>query len=695
VWQRAHGRSRAVTGEAVRSDISLEFSIPRMDRSRIDTPTTGEPAVAPEVSSAPRGDGATKTRWSQRISAAYVAAVIVVGSLLLAWTVQDVLRRPPETGWLILLGLTIASGWATLRVPGMPISFSISDIFSIASALLFGPSAGAITASLDGLVLSSRMATSRRSLHRVAFNGSAPAIAMWVATQAFLALVGPSPSIRGPADAVLLLAALALFGGIAFVLTTGVVATAVSLERRLGIVATWRQHFAGLWLSYFGGVFGGMLLMLLFRTYTPDVIILLIPLPVILYTAFRHAVGRTQDQISHLGKVNRVYVAAIEALAQAVDAKDQVTHDHVRRVQNRAVELARGLGVDDEGEVQAIKAASLLHDVGKLAIPEHILNKPGRLTAAEYEIMKRHAPIGADILSVIDFPYPVAPIVRHHHENWDGTGYPDGLSGDRIPIGARILAVVDCFDALTSDRPYRPRLEDADALKVIADRRGTMYDPKVVDAFLAFHGIETPAALPAATAPAAPEPAAPREEPPAAPAGRELATFFALGRALSVPCRPAQLAGIVAAHLEPYLPPSTLVLYAYTEASDSIALMCQAGNVPFGLSADVRIPLGERLSGWVAATGESVLNSDARLDLDEAQRESSPFRSTLAVPVAVRTRLIGVLSVYSATADAFDPAHRRLVEAAAVALADAAADVFSSAADLPAWASRHQTRRVS
>ena len=137
-----------------------------------------------------------------------------------------------------------------------------------------------------------------------------------------------------------------------------------------------------------------------------------------------------------------------------------MTHDHVRRVQDRAVQLARAIGVDDEGELQAIKAASLLHDVGKLAIPEHILNKPGRLTPAEFEIMKRHAPIGADILSVIGFPYPVAPIVRHHHENWDGSGYPDGLAGEAIPIGARIIAVVDCFDALTSDRPYRPRMED-------------------------------------------------------------------------------------------------------------------------------------------------------------------------------------------------------------------------------------------
>ncbi len=667
-----------------------------MSKTGTNLPTTGEPPVAADVSAAESsGDTRASSGWSRRISASYVTAVILVGILVLAWAVHDVHSRPPRAGWLILIVLTIASGWATLRVPGMPISFSISDFFSIASALLYGPSAGAITASLDGLVLSSRMATSRRSLHRVAFNGSAPAISMWVATQAYLALVGQSPSIRGSADAVLLLGALTIFGAIAFILTTGIVAAAVSLERGLGVAATWRQHFAGLWLSYFGGVFGGMLLMLLFRTYTPDVIILLIPLPIILYTAFRHAVGRTQDQISHLGKVNRVYVAAIEALAQAVDAKDQVTHDHVRRVQNRAVELARTLGVDDEGEVQAIKAASLLHDVGKLAIPEHILNKPGRLTTAEYEIMKRHAPIGADILSVIDFPYPVAPIVRHHHENWDGTGYPDGLSGDRIPIGARILAVVDCFDALTSDRPYRPRLEDRDALKVIADRRGTMYDPKVVDAFLTFHGIEAPTGIVAVTEAVASEPVPQPDDPPDTPDGREFGAFFALGRALAAPFKPSQLADTLRAHLQPHLPASTFVLYAYDEARDSIAMLCESGTPAFGLTPDGRIPLGERLSGWVAATGQGVMNSDARLDLDESQRERSPFRSTLAVPVAAGTRLLGVLSLYAITVDAFEPAHRRLLDAAAAALAEASPDAFWSASDFPSWASRRQTRRVS
>ena len=624
-----------------------------------------------EISPLKGPDAPARGAGVRRRSGLYVSAVILCGTGVAGYALRDLASREVSAEWLTLLVLTVASGWATLRIPGMPISFSISDIFSIASALLFGPAAGAVTAALDGLVLSCRMAVSQRSVHRVAFNASAPAIATWVAAQAFVALTGPRPQIDGPAAALWLLASLAVFGVLAYGLNTGLVAVAVSLERSVPMAAVWRQHFSGLWLNYLGGVFGGMLLMLLAQLHTLDAIILLIPLPIILHMAFRHAVGRTQDQISHLGKVNRVYVAAIEALAQAVDAKDQVTHDHVRRVQSRSVELARALGVDDEEELQAIKAASLLHDIGKLAIPEHILNKPGRLTPAEYEIMKRHAPIGADILSVIDFPYPVAPIVRHHHENWDGTGYPDGVAGDRIPIGARILSVVDCFDALTSDRPYRSRMTDAEAMQVLVERKATMYDPRVVDAFLACHGAEvaTDTAPPEGTAPLEPvRPGAPVEGGPSVADARDLHTFFRLGLALSQRPPLSRLAAIVWAHLESHLPAITLVFYAYDAGSDAIAAACEAGATPSGLDGATSIALGERLSGWVAATGESVMNSDARLDFDEPARAASPLRCALAVRVTSGGRLLGVLSAYSCHADAFSETHRRLLEAAAEAL---------------------------
>ena len=608
---------------------------------------------------------------------AYILSIIMLGVVVAAYSVADLVKHPVSPQWLVLVGLTVASGFAMLRIPAMPISFSISDTFNIAASLLFGPSAGAITAGLDGLVLSARMLSTRRSIDRILFNTAAPMVALWIASQVFFALGGNRP-LGGPLSALRLLALLTLFGALDFSLNSGIVAAAVSFERRQPILSIWKEHLSGVWITYFGGTFGAMLLMQLARFGTIDTLILIIPLPVILYVTFRHAIGRTQDQISHLGTMNKVYIAAIEALAHAVDAKDQVTHDHTRRVQDQTVRLARALDVEDESEIQAINAAALLHDVGKLAIPEHILNKPGRLTPAEFEIMKRHAPIGADILAVIGLPYAVAPIVRHHHESWDGSGYPDGLTGETIPIGSRIIAVVDCFDALTSDRPYRPRMEDRDAFQILSDRKGKMYDPRVVDAFVAMHGdgMVATAALPPPALAA--QPPSVRDAPVSVPQpvertddGREdadLQTFFNLGRALSGAASASELGEILWSHLRPHLPASTFVLYGYVEANDTIVAVHTDGESASEVET-TPVPLGDRLSGWVAATGQTVMNSDARLDLDEPSREHSPLRSALAVPIVSNGRTAGVLTFYAEASNAFGDDHRRLVEAAGRAVA--------------------------
>jgi putative nucleotidyltransferase with HDIG domain len=174
----------------------------------------------------------------------------------------------------------------------------------------------------------------------------------------------------------------------------------------------------------------------------------------------------------------------IEALARAMTARDGLTHQHAERVQGYALALAREAGITDYPMLEAIDVAALLHDIGKLGIPDRVLHKPGPLTPDEYEQVKQHVIIGADILSAVTFPGPLAHIVRHHHENWDGTGYPDRLQGEAIPLGARVLAIVDCYDALTSDRPYRRALSHGCAVAMIHERRGTMYDPEIADAFL-------------------------------------------------------------------------------------------------------------------------------------------------------------------------------------------------------------------
>jgi putative nucleotidyltransferase with HDIG domain len=612
-----------------------------------------------------------------QIGARFVGAAVLVGAVVVGYSAWDLLAKPLAPLWLVLLAMTVVSGWASLRVPAMPISFSISDTFNIIAALLVGPSAGAVNAAVDGLVLSYRMANNRRTPSRVLFNMAIPAIATWLAAQAFFALSGGQPSFEGAPAVLRLLALLTLFGVLNFGLNTGLVATAVGLETGQPIMATWKRHFSGLWVTFFGGVMAAMLMMVLSRVGTLEMLLLILPLPILLHATFRHALGRSEDRIQHLDSLNKVYFATIEALAQAIDAKDQVTHDHIRRVQDRAVGLARKLGVADDAVIQAIKAASLLHDVGKLAIPEHILNKPGKLNSSEFEIMKTHAAIGSDILSVIGFPYPVAPIVRHHHENWDGTGYPDGLQGEQIPIGARILMVVDCFDALTSDRPYRPRIDDRAALQVLTARRGTMYDPRVVDTFFELYEEEiahapghqsstaladVTAAIPALVASDSATAAQPEES------EADFDTFCDLGRALSgPPMTMVQLGETLWSHLRRHIPASAFALLVHDAQSDSLVRAFQSAGSPLG--PDSRIRLGERLSGWVAATGQTVLNAEARLDLDEDVRSGSALRSALCVPITSADRMAGVLAFYAEPRSAFDERHRRMAQAAAHAAA--------------------------
>jgi putative nucleotidyltransferase with HDIG domain len=609
-----------------------------------------------------------------RPTAAYVGATILLGAGVCAYSAWDLTTRPISWEWIVLSALTILAGLATLRFPALPISYSISDTFSIIAALIVGPAAGALTAALDGLVVSFRMATVRRSADRVLFNMSCLAISTWVAGTVFFTLAGAHPLMPGPAGALRLLLLLTIFGVIHFGLNCLIVAGAIGLERRAPVLPIWRELYGELWVSSLGGVFAAMLMLVLSRGNALETLILIAPLPIILHMTLRHVLGRAEDQISHLGKMNKVYVATIEALAQAVDAKDHVTHDHVRRVQDNSLRLARALGVEDEGELQALKAASLLHDIGKIAIPEHILNKPGRLTGPEFEIMKRHAEIGADILAVIGFPYPLVPIVRHHHENWDGTGYPDGIAGEQIPIGARILQVVDCFDALTSDRPYRPRMDEAEAVKIVTDRSGTMYDPRVVAAAVELRASDA-ARSSADVVPvnaAAPRPAAlatPEQILEGTGEQLSLEAFFDLGRAMLAPVSASHVGDTLWSHLRGQIPGSAFVLYVYEQATDSLTPAFRTGERT--VAPNTRVQLGDRLSGWVAAQGKPILNSDARLDLDAEVREVTTLRSALAVPVSQGGQTLGVLAFYSRRPDAFDERHQRVAEAAAYVAAAA------------------------
>ena len=575
--------------------------------------------------------------------------------------------------WFTLAALTLLSGSATVKLPSVPATISISETFVFTSVLLFGPSAGATIVALDGFIISIWLAKRRKEFYRIAFNVSAPALSIWLAAGVYYSFPQVHPLLDPGAEVAIdkLLVPLVAFAVLHFLINSWLIAFAVGFETKRRPFDIWRSEFLWLSLNYFGGASVSALLVVYTRDINYTYIGIIIPLLLILYFTFKIPMARVEDANRHLQKVNSLYLSTIETLAMAVDAKDQVTHGHIRRVQNYTVALAKALGIRDDLTLGAIEASALLHDMGKLAIPEHILNKPGKLTAAEFEKMKLHASIGAEILSSIDFPYPVVPIVRHHHENWDGTGYPAGLQGTAIPIGARILSVVDCFDALTSDRPYRPALSDEEAIKILMQRRGNMYDPLVVDAFVRIRkelvaGFEhTP--LPVAKA------IAKVQQAEAVPVGAEIPvegdglSLYLLYQVLSDFADRGwdDAADLVMYRLSQVVPFSKGAMFAYDAPADSLVCQSTHGTGIDKLRAKKR-RLGDGLSGWVAANRRSILNSSPALDLAESCPEASAqLASTLSVPLTVHDNLVGVITIYAAGEQAFNEHHRQVVEGVA------------------------------
>jgi putative nucleotidyltransferase with HDIG domain len=621
----------------------------------------------------------TRDSFLPRRGAAYVAFVIIAGFGVISFSAIDVVARFWGAQWVSLAALTLLSGSATVKLPSVPATISISETFVFTSVLLFGPTAGATIVALDGFIISIWLHKGRKEFYRIAFNMAVPALSIWFAANLYYTFPGVRPLYLAPAGQPINvrdvhLFALLVFTLCHFIVNSWLVAFAVAFETGRRPFDIWRRDFLWLSLNYFGGASVSALLVV----YTRDInswtyLAIIIPLLLILYFTFKIPMARVQDTNLHLQKVNSLYLSTIETLALAIDAKDQVTHGHIRRVQTYTVGLAKSLGLRDDLMLRAIEASALLHDMGKLAIPEHILNKPGKLTVAEFEKMKMHASIGADILSSIEFPYPVVPIVRHHHENWDGTGYPAGLVGTAIPIGARILSVVDCFDALTSDRPYRPALSTDDAIAILVQRRGKMYDPLVVDTFVRIHrelvgshDHESRHPDAAAALTFQDDAVVTLTGTPARDAGEGLSLFLLYQVLTDFSDRGwSDAADLVVYRLSQVLPVSRCAVFAYDAAADGI--VCQSVHGP-GLDKlrGVRRRLGEGLSGWVAANKRPVVNSIPALDLAaECSDASEELSSTLSVPLIIGDALVGVLTLYATAEQAFSERHKQVAESIA------------------------------
>jgi len=642
-----------------------------------------------------------------RAGKVYVRLVILAGAAIFTHSLWVVTSAPVDWHWLVFAALTLLGGALTIKIPSLVALLSVSEMFAFTCVLLFGPAAGMLTLAIDGAILSLRR---NHRVERMLFNAAELGISIWAGSHLFFQLAGVAPLYHHPMPVGAIILPMAAMTTAYFLLNSGLTATAIGLESGAPPQAVWRRHFAWLVPNYFAGASMSLLLVTSLREEGFSAIALILPLLLLSYLTLRTSLGRVEDADRHVAQVNRLYLSTVESLATAIDAKDEVTHGHIRRVQRAAVGLARALGVRDEGTIEALQAAALLHDTGKLAIPEHILNKPGKLTADEFEVIKQHARIGAEILSPVDFPFPVVPIVRHHHESWDGTGYPDGIAGTDIPIGARILSVVDCFDALTSDRPYRRRMTEEAATAILRERSGKMYDPLVVDTFLALRrdimppqeeSTGSPAAAVRSRLAAVGHPQAPVPAPPPTLAAstsmmappkhaEDLLAFSSLSRALSSEGSLSDTLALVWTHLRRLVPASMAGFYS-VDAIGSVVLRHACGVGPPGLPG-LTITAGHGVSGWVASNRRVMMNAEAVLDLDELAMGSTPaLQSCLSVPLLTGETLIGVVTLYSDRPAAFTDEDSRLIQTVAPHIAESFQIALSRSTTAPAPAADGET----
>ena len=370
------------------------------------------------------------------------------------------------------------------------------------------------------------------------------------------------------------------------------------------------------------------------------------------YLAYRACRRLIDDERRRARTLAEMHLGTIEALAVAIDAKDQTAPDHIRRVQRYAAGLARAAGLD-ETEVQAIKTAALLHDIGKLAIPEHILIKPGPLTAEEFQKVRVHPDIGAEILRTVPFPYPVTPLIRSHHERWDGRGYPAGLKEDQIPRGGRILSIVDFFDALTSDRPYHTAIDHPAAVLMLREEAGKAFDPLLVDTFIRI--------LPALVEEEDRSSRSPVFDN-IAVAHREIYALYQIAQAMGTTLTIADTMAVLSSRLSNLIPFTACALFLHSESGDELHCRFSAGPGAETL-AQLAVKHGQGIIGWVARNRRPLINAQPGSDLEAGGVTARiPLASTLACPLVVGERLIGVLALYHAQPGFYLEDHSRLLD---------------------------------
>ena len=566
--------------------------------------------------------------------------------------------------------LTLSSLTAVLKVslplPGHGSTMSVSYAVDFASLLFLGTPQTLLISAVSAWSQCTFRIKAPNPPHRTLFSMGTLVLTAWAAGTVFTTLGGRPGQLTGWTDVAAVAAAATTY----FLVNTGLVASVIALSSGASVARIWNENFLWSAPGYFVGaaVSGGVILLTQVSSEWWTVVAIL-PL-YLTYRSYTVYLGRIRDEQMHVKQMADLHLATLEALAIAIDAKDQSHHSHTRRVQLYASTLARAAGMSDD-ELQGVRTAALLHDIGKLAIPEHILSKPGALTPEELHKVRSHPKIGADIISAVPFPYPVAPLIHSHHERWDGKGYPDGLKGEEIPLGARVLTVVDYFDSVMADRPYHNAVPFESAVGLIRLEAGKALDPALVAKFVELLPELQPKA--ARLAAMSPSPAVITATPAEAPrqnvlgdialAHKEIYALYEISQAMGTSLGVVDAMALIADKLANLVPFSCAALFLYDEATDS--LKCRfATGINGEMIQQISVRNGEGITGWVARNRRSLVNVQPALDLEAAGLTllSTELQSALVTPLLTGDNAIGTLAVYHVDAGFYTEDHRRLLD---------------------------------
>lgn len=619
---------------------------------------------------------------SQQLPLSARVYIAVVGLVGITGAVECFNEWAPhmDARFIVYLLICVASSGMRVSLPGINGSISVNYVFTLLAVLEFTPPETLFLALLSAATQTFWHAKQPPRPVHLFFNLSC--ITLMVLAAEF---VYHLPWFTGAPEGHIL--RLALAGMVYFVVNTLTVSIVIALTEGRSIQTIWRDFYNWSFSYYLAGVSVAEIVHVSIAKLGWGLTVALVPLIYMIFRSYKLYMGRMEQDKEHAESMAALHLRTIEALAMAIEAKDECTHEHLRRVQVYSLKTAEHLGLGRE-EIRALEAASILHDIGKLAVPDHIISKPGKLTPEEFDKMKIHTVVGAAILEQVGFPFAVPPIVRSHHEKWDGSGYPDGLKAEEIPIGARILSAVDCLDAMASDRQYRRALPLDEAMEYVASLSGRSFDPQVID-ILKSHYREFERL--AQSAPKreglldrklvvsrgeAPDAGFQNDQPSSinspveharnfvervASARHEVTTIVELAQDLNGFLGVEEMLSMVAQRLKQLV------------AFDCIAVWVREGDVlrpkyvngeGSRMFASLEIPLGQGLSGWVVENRKPIVNGNPSVEPGQAvdAAKFSSLNSALSIPFAGE-HLCGALTLYRAERDAYTKDHLRILQA--------------------------------